>query len=352
MKKVLVVTVFVILLVLAYRVAINNHSIQDRLLERAVSSLLPEPFLDDEDSLRAIICGSRSPIFDVNRAETCIYIEAGDDVYLFDSGNDSTRNLQNWGIPWSNLKGVFYTHLHSDHIAELAEVHLQSWIVGGRKEKLKVYGPSGVDLLTAGIEMAYSQDYIFRNEHHGESIASYSAAGFDTKIITKNNQVVINENGLKITSFEVLHYPVEPSLAFKIEYKGRSIVISGDTIFSDDLLEKSMNVDVLFHEVMNIGLLEAMRKGARAIDNEVIDIVLFDVQDYHIPVLEVVDIAKRANVGHLIFYHALPAPRNDIMERIFYRDIDKDFQNWTASIDGTTVTLPVGTDEIILSLTE
>ena len=40
------------------------------------------------------------------------------------------------------------------------------------------------------------------------------------------------------------------------------------------------------------------------------------------------------------------------MEKIFYRDIDKDFQNWTASIDGTTVTLPVGSDEIILSLTE
>jgi ribonuclease Z len=145
---------------------------------------------------------------------------------------------------------------------------------------------------------------------------------------------------LKITSFEVLHYPVEPSLAFKIEYKGRSIIISGDTIFSDDLLQQSMNVDVLFHEVMNIGLLESMRKGAKAVGNDVIDIVLFDVQDYHIP------------VGHLIFYHALPAPRNQIMEKIFYRNIDKDFQNWTASIDGTTVTLPVGSDEIILSLTE
>ena len=352
MKKILTIISLIVVLVVTYRVAVNNHTVQDRLLERAVTSMLPEPFLDDKDSLKAIVCGSRSPIFDVNRAETCIYIEAGDDIYLFDSGNDSTSNLQDWGIPWANLKGVFYTHLHSDHIAELADVHLQSWIVGGRKEKLKVYGPKGVDLLTAGIEMAYSQDYIFRNKHHGESIASSDAAGFDTKVITENNKVVIDENGLKITSFEVLHYPVEPSLAFKIEYKGRSIIISGDTIFSDDLLRQSMNVDVLFHEVMNIGLLESMRKGAKAVGNDVIDTVLFDVQDYHISVLEVVDIAKRANVGHLIFYHALPAPRNQIMEKIFYRDIDKDFQNWTASIDGTTVTLPVGSDEIILSLTE
>ena len=352
MKKILVIISIFTVIVFIYIAAINNHTVQDRLLDRAISSLLPEPFLDKEDSLKAIVCGSRSPIFDVNRAETCIYVEAGDDVYLFDSGNDSTRNLQNWGIPWANLKAVFYTHLHSDHIAELAEVHLQSWIVGGRKEKLKVYGPTGVDLLTAGVEMAYSQDYIFRNTHHGESIASFNAAGFDTQVINTNNKVVIDENGLKITSFEVLHYPVEPSLAFKIEYKGRSIIISGDTIFSEDLLKQSMNVDVLFHEVMNVGLLEAMRKGARAADNEIIDKVLFDVQDYHIPVLEVVDIAKRANVGHLIFYHALPAPRNEIMEKIFYRDIDKDFQNWTASIDGTTVTLPVGSNEIILSLTE
>ena len=112
MKKILTIVSLIVVLVVTYSVAINNHTVQDRLLERAVTSMLPEPFLDDKDSLKAIVCGSRSPIFDVNRAETCIYIEAGDDVYLFDSGNDSTSNLQNWGIPWTNLKGVFYTHLH------------------------------------------------------------------------------------------------------------------------------------------------------------------------------------------------------------------------------------------------
>tara|TARA_B100000902_G_C27181898_1_gene849357 strand:- start:672 stop:953 length:282 start_codon:yes stop_codon:yes gene_type:complete len=93
MKKIITIIALIVVLVVSYRVAINNHTVQDRLLERAVTSMLPEPFLDDEDSLKAIVCGSRSPIFDVNRAETCIYIEAGDDVYLFDSGNDSTSNL-------------------------------------------------------------------------------------------------------------------------------------------------------------------------------------------------------------------------------------------------------------------
>ena len=75
---------------------------------------------------------------------------------------------------------------------------------------------------------------------------------------------------------------------------------------------------------------------------------MVDVQDYHTPVHEVVDLAIEANVGHLIFYHMLPAPRNKLMENVFFRGVNKRMNNWTASVDGTLVTLPTGSKEIIL----
>ena len=76
--------------------------------------------------------------------------------------------------------------------------------------------------------------------------------------------------------------------------------------------------------------------------------MLFDVQDYHTPAVEVAKVAVQANVSHLILYHLLPAPRSNIMENIFYRGMDDVITNWTSSVDGTRVTLPIDSEEIIL----
>ena len=100
---------------------------------------------------------------------------------------------------------------------------------------------------------------------------------------------------------------------------------------------------------MSIPLLNTLEKTIRATGNTNLSKILFDVQDYHATAIEAAESAKKANVGHLITYHALPAPRNSIMESIFYRGVDDIFPNFTASIDGTMVTLPVNTDEIIIS---
>ena len=71
------------------------------------------------------------------------------------------------------------THLHSDHIADLADLHLMNWVTASRQSKLKVFGPEGVSSVTKGFEAAYALDYKFRNEHHGNEIAPIEVAGFD-----------------------------------------------------------------------------------------------------------------------------------------------------------------------------
>ena len=323
---------------------------QDKLFQTALSNIAaPVSQLPEEDSLTAVVCGSRSPINDPNRAEACILVQAGDQIFIFDTGNGSAQNLNNWNMPWNRLEGIFYTHLHSDHISDIADFHQGTWINGQRSSKQKVFGPEGVQLLTDGIELAYTKDYFFRNEHHGDVIAPLNIVGFDTHTVNLNNPVLIDNEDLKITAYSVSHDPVDPALGYRIDYKGRSISISGDTIYDQNLVNNSKDADVLFHESMSLEILDLINANAKATGNMVAEIVTVDILDYHTPILEVVKAAKDANVRHLVFYHHLPAPRNQIMEEVMYRGVDEIMQEWTASNDGTMIILPIDSEEIIIT---
>ena len=202
-------------------------------------------------------------------------------------------------------------------------------------------------MLTDGIELAYTKDYFFRNEHHGDTIAPLDIAGFDTHTVDLESPILIDYGDLKITAYSVSHDPVDPALGFRIDYKGRSISISGDTIYDENLVNNSENVDILFHESMSLELLNLINKNAERIGNTMAAKVTIDIQDYHTPIVEVVRAANEANVKHLVFYHHLPAPRNKLMEDIMYRGVDDIRDEWTSSNDGTMFILPINSDEII-----
>ena len=346
MKKILKLLIPIIAIYLIGLLALNSHSIQDRILDIGLKNLLSnaEPFLDKEDTLKVIVCGSRSPLPSPGRAEACILVEAGDDIYIFDMGNGSVNNLTQYQLPWPNVQAVLITHMHSDHMADLPDAHLQSWIQG-RTEPLKVYGPEGINLVTKGFELAYSADYQYRSDHHGQEMLPMSVAGFNEITIT-NNELIPNETpGLEILPFVVDHYPVNSAYGFKITYKGRTVVISGDTINDGSVQKYSKDADLLIHSAISIDIVERMRRVAPIPQ---MDKILFDIQDYHTTIKEAGGIARDANVKHLLIYHSIPTPRNKIMEDVFFRPLDGVFAEYTLSDDGTRVIMPVGTDEIII----
>ena len=350
LKYLVILLVFTIVIVF---ILLRQPAFQDRLLESAIENIAASSsYLQEEDALTAVVCGSRSPINDPARAETCILIQAGKDIYIFDTGGGSIANLHNWNTPWDRVKAIFYSHLHSDHIFDIADFHQATWINGGRKSKQKVYGPEGVQMLTDGIELAYTKDYFFRNEHHGDTIAPLNVAGFDTHTVDLNNPVLVEDGNLKITAYGVSHDPVDPALGYRIDYKGRSVSISGDTIYDENLINNSQNVDVLFHESMSLDLVNLINRNAERTGARMAAKVTIDIQDYHTPIPDIVRAAQKANVGHLVFYHHLPAPRNQLMENIMYRGVDEIMENWTASHDGTMVVLPIDSDEIIITSVE
>ena len=346
MKKILILISCSVSIFIIGLVSLNSHSVQDRIFNIGLENILSsaKPFLDEDDTLKVVVCGSRSPLPSPGRAESCVLVEAGDDIYIFDLGNGSVNNLTQYQVPWPNVKAVLITHMHSDHIADLPDAHLQSWIQG-RTSPLKVYGPEGINLATKGFELAYSADYQYRNEHHGDDMLPMSIAGFNAIQII-NNQFIPNDTpGLEILPFVVDHYPVNSAFGFKISYKDRTVVISGDTIHDGSVQKYSQDVDLLVHSAISIDIVERMR-GIAPIPQ--MDKILFDIQDYHTSIDEAGEIARDANVEHLLIYHSIPTPRNALMERVFFRPIEGIFENYSLSDDGTRVIMPVGNDDIFI----
>jgi ribonuclease Z len=172
-----------------------------------------------------------------------------------------------------------------------------------------------------------------------------SIAGFNAIQIIDDQLIQNDTQGLEILPFVVDHYPVNSSFGFKVSYKGRTVVISGDTIHDGSVQKYSKDVDLLVHSAISIDIVERMRKIAPIPQ---IDKILLDIQDYHTSIKEAGEIARDANVKHLLIYHSIPTPRNNLMERVFFRPIEGIYEDYTLSDDGTRVVMPVGNNEIII----
>tara|TARA_E500000081_G_C6113572_1_gene344018 strand:- start:648 stop:1706 length:1059 start_codon:yes stop_codon:yes gene_type:complete len=350
MKILIRIVIASLILGVASWVIIQVPSVQDRIMVAAFTALgSASNNLPEEDALSAAVCGSRSPLPSPGRAETCILVAAGDDLFVVDIGDGSNQNLRSWNIDFRNIEAVLITHLHSDHIADLPGLHQNAWVVGERSSKLKVFGPEGVDQFTQGIEMAYAHDYVFRNEHHGDAVAPLEYAGFDTSVIDLNNPVIFDNGELKITAFRVVHEPIEPALGYKFEYKGRSLVITGDTSYTQSVIDNAMNVDVLFHEAQANHMLAVIEDLQRSLGMDLLATILDDITTYHTTLIEAAEIANKANVKKLVFYHLTPAPRNYIQEIMFVRGVDEVRKEWTLVDDGTLIILPIESEDIIVT---
>ena len=120
----------VLILVIAF-FGIRNASVQNFLIDLIFESQLnnqDERITFEGDYVIGLVCGSRGPLPGEGRAEPCIMIKTPDHMFIVDTGDGSRQNLINWGINLGNLDAVLFTHLHSDHISDLADFHLYSWV--------------------------------------------------------------------------------------------------------------------------------------------------------------------------------------------------------------------------------
>ncbi|HXA38670.1 MAG TPA: MBL fold metallo-hydrolase [Phenylobacterium sp.] len=303
------------------------------------------------DGLKVTFCGTSGPLPVKDRAKACVAIQAGDALYMVDVGPESTENMLTWRMPMAAARAVFLTHLHSDHIGEVGEFNLQSW-VAGRPAPLALVGPPGTEKVAAGFNEAYGPDHGFRNAHHEHgSVKLPIAAGLlkaqVVPVPAGGTAVVWSQDGLTVTAIVVHHNPVTPAYGYRFDYKGRSVVVSGDTIKWPPLAAAAKGADVLIHEAQNADMTRQMSQGLAMMGNPRMSSIMADTLSYHTTPVEAADIARMAGVKRLVLYHITQAGLPMFTPEAFTKGMDAGGPlDWRISKDGMTIELPANGQEI------
>lgn len=203
--------------------------------------------------------------------------------------------------------------------------------------------------VVAGFSQAYSQDSSYRTAHHGEDYLNPAIGQMIAKEISLegDSAMVLDDGELKVTMFTVNHAPIHPAVGYRFDYKGRSVVVSGDTTKNETTVKFSKDADILFHEGLSRHIVKQMEIESGKIGNRQLEKIMFDIQDYHTSPVEAAEVANEANVKELVLYHLVPAPPNKVAEWAFMRGV-KEVRSTgvTVGYDGLTFTLPIGSEDI------
>lgn len=323
-------------------------ALMQRAYERAMSR---DALAELPDGLSVGLCGSGSPMPDPTRAGPCVAVVAGKQLFVVDSGPGSTRRLILMGLPPADVSAVFLTHFHSDHIGDLGELILQRWGGGAATTQLPVYGPTGVDQVVAGFNQAYGLDRGYRIAHHGPKVMPPSGAGGLARpfAISKTgpNVLVLSEPGLQVIAFPVDHEPVEPAVGYLFIYKGRRLVVSGDTAPSPRLEAAARGADVLTHEGLAPNLVALQRAAALKAGKWNTAAIFHDILSYHTTPEAAAGIAERAGVRYLLFDHIIPPLPTDALDGPFLGKAPAIYHGpIRVGRDGDFLSMPAGSTEI------
>jgi ribonuclease Z len=201
-----------------------------------------------QDLFRVTLLGTGTPTPRLDRLGPATLVEAGNEKLLFDAGRGIPIRLAQIQIPVARLDALFITHYHSDHVSGIPDVWLTGWLPagGGRTKPFRIIGPTGAKELMSNLERAYAADVRIR-------IADQKLAPAGATVVVDEfvaDGVVYERGGVRVTAFEVDHGDeIKPAFGYRIDYKGRSALISGDTRFSENLIRNGMGVDLLVHAI-------------------------------------------------------------------------------------------------------
>jgi ribonuclease Z len=294
--------------VLAYtqRVAIGLH-----LMTREVAAVasVADPLAALPDGLHVGLCGAGSPLPDEKRGGPCTTVVAGRKMFVFDAGSSASRHIVQMRLNVGQIDGLFLTHYHSDHIDGVGELLLQRWVQRTSTTPLPVYGPAGLEQVLQGFGQVYTQDRAWRIAHHGEEVlppAGFGAQARPFDMPPGGRKVLVSEPDLEIVAFAVEHEPVSAAVGYRIRYKDRTVVISGDTRRCAAVERESRGADLLLHEALSPAMSAIFERQLGAANRGPLAKVFRDILTYHTSPEEAAQIAQSAGVRMLVLHHIIP----------------------------------------------
>ncbi|KAA1245771.1 ribonuclease Z [Mycobacterium simiae] len=239
------------------------------------------------------LLGTGSPIPDPNRAGPSTLVRAGGQVFLVDCGRGVLQRAAAVGVGAAGLSALLLTHLHSDHIAELGDVIITSWVTNFSPDPapLPIIGPPGTAAVVQATLKAFGHDIGYRIAHHADLNTPPPI-----EIHENTDGTVWDRDDVTIRVAPTDHRPVAPTIGFRIGYGGASVVLAGDTVPCATLDELASGADALVHTAIRKDILMHVPQQR-----------VKDVCDYHSSVQEAAATAQRAGVGSLIMTHYVPA---------------------------------------------
>ncbi len=208
-----------------------------------VASFALSPLTAQDIEVTLLGTGNPGPTLD--RFGPSTLIEAGDNLLIVDVGRGAMQRLSQLGISYGDIDAIFLTHLHSDHIVGLPDLWLTGWLFSARDRPLRVLGPPGTANLVENLREAYVFDIEIRVADDGVPLE-----GSLLEVTEIEDGDVYEHDGIRVVAFDVDHWPVSPALGYRVEYAGRKVLLSGDTRYSENLIENAMDVDLIIHEVV------------------------------------------------------------------------------------------------------
>lgn len=212
----------------------------------SLSALSPGAHAADS-TFRVTLLGSGVPDPQPDRFSASTLIEAGAQKLLIDVGRGATIRLYQLHVPLSKIDVVFFTHYHSDHTVGMPDLLLTGWLPPGfarRTQPMHVIGPVGAKALMDGLASAYVGDIKGREAEQHLPPAGVAA---NVDEFTQDG-VVYEHDGVKVTAFAVEH-GIKPAVGYRVDYDGRSVILSGDTSFSEKVIKYGAGADLVIHEV-------------------------------------------------------------------------------------------------------
>lgn len=252
----------------------------------------------EETQTQLILLGTGTPNADPERSGPSLAIVVGSNSYIVDFGPGVVRRAsalsKQWGgkieaLNANNLKLAFLTHLHSDHTAGYADLILTPWVLG-RNIPLEVYGPKGLTQMTEDLLEAYRSDISYRLD----GLEPANALGWQVNTHEITEGVVFQDDLIEVTAFKINHGSWDNAFGYRFVTPDKTIVISGDTRPSQNLIRYSEGADILVHEVYSQAgfdkKTEVWKKYHAA---------------HHTSTFELGEIANKTKPGLLVLHHIL-----------------------------------------------